>query len=59
MQREEHVVGESSDRTKKVLDKLARQLEAEQREREEHLRNLSNEIQLRQDMKDVTSAREG
>lgn len=56
--REEKVVGEETDRAKKVYEKLVGQLEAEARERREHLDSLALSISAKQEMRDISSLRE-
>lgn len=58
VKREEHVVGENADRARKVYEKLVKQLDAENRERREHLANIQSSIQTRVELKEVSVARD-
>ena len=51
-------MGENAGRARKVYDKLMKQLNAENKERMEHLANIENSIQTRVELKEVTTARE-
>lgn len=56
--REGHEIGESEDRTSKVYEKLAHELEAEREEREAHVRNLEAMIEEKLQLLQVNQARE-
>lgn len=56
--REGHEIGESEDRTSKVYEKLAHELEAEREEREAHVRNLEVMIEEKLQLLQVNQARE-
>lgn len=58
VQRDGHAAGESADRARKVYDKLVRQLEAEMKERMEHLASIQSSIETRIELKDASTARE-
>lgn len=56
--KEGHGIGEAEDRTVKVYDKLAKELDAEREEREAHIKNLEAMIDEKIQLLSVNQARE-
>lgn len=52
------MVGESGERSKLVYDKLVRELEGEQRERQQHLESIREQIRTIEESREVSNARE-
>lgn len=56
--KEGHSIGESEDRTLKVYEKLAKELQEEQGEREAHIHNLDDMIEEKKHLLNSNQGRE-